>query len=128
MLNKFVPISASLGLVMLALLLNITSPSSAGPLGILVIFICAYFLLIGVITYFVYWTSRIVAHLSVVFMARKPIIRLNFRRSYYFSTVISAAPIMLVGLQSVGAGSVYGFILVVIFEIIGCLFISKTIA
>jgi hypothetical protein len=128
MLKKFVPISTAICLVVIAVLLNVTTPATAGPFGILVIFVGAYLFFIGIITYFIYWVSRVLSHLSIVFIARKPIERLTFKRSYYFSTVISAAPIMLIGLQSVGASSIYGFALVLIFEIIGCLYISKTIA
>jgi hypothetical protein len=75
-----------------------------------------------------YWTGRLVAHLSKVFVPRKPISSLSFKRSYYFSTVIAAVPIMLIGLQSVGAVGFYEIALVVIFAIIGCLYISKRVS
>jgi hypothetical protein len=52
---------------------------------------------------------------------------MSFRRAYYFSTVLAAAPVMLVGLQSVGAIGIYEFILVVVFEVIGCVYITKRI-
>jgi hypothetical protein len=52
---------------------------------------------------------------------------MSFRRAYYFSTVLAAAPVMLVGLQSVGSIGIYELILVILFEVIGCLYIAKRI-
>lgn len=114
-------------LCLLVYLLNTTTPVTAGPFGILAIFIFAYLSSLGVVTYFLYFISRVVSHLSVVFMARKPFEALTMKRSYFYSTILAATPILLVGLQSVGAGSIYGFILVLIFVAIGCLYVSKRI-
>ena len=104
-----------------------TTPISAGPFGILSIFIFAYLSIVGLFTYAIYGLSRVVAHLYNVFISAKPYDTLTFKRSYYFSTVISAAPIMLVGLQSVGTVGFNEFALVTIFVVIGCLYISKRI-
>jgi len=112
---------------LLIVLLNVTTPATAGPFGILIIFVFAYFSLIGLMTNFLYWISRLIAHLSTGIVTRKPFEPLTLKRSYYYSTVVAAAPIMLIGLQSVGAVGFYEFLLVFIFIIIGCLYISKRI-
>lgn len=127
MIKKIIPISTITSLCLLIILLNVTTPASAGPFGILVIFIFAYLSFTGLITYFIYLLSRIVSHLSKVFVVKRPLETLSLKRSYYLSTIIASAPIMLLALQSVGAGSIYGFILVLIFVVIGCLYISKRI-
>ena len=127
MLNKIVPITTLVSLCLLALLLNITTPSTVGPFGILAVFILAYLSSLGVMTYFLYFMSRIISHLSAAFAVRKPMARLPFHRAYYYSTVIGAAPILFVGLQSVGQISFYEVLLVVIFVLIGCLYIAKRI-
>lgn len=112
---------------MLGLLLNLTTPATAGPFGILAIFIFAYLSSLGVMTYFLYGASRVVSHLASAFTVKKPLVPIPFKRSYYYSTVVAAAPVMLVGLQSVGAIGVYEFVLVLIFVVIGCLYITKRI-
>lgn len=61
------------------------------------------------------------------FSLRRPMRPMPFRRAYYFSTILAAAPVMLIGLQSVGAIGIYEFILVIIFEVIGCVYIAKRI-
>ena len=50
---------------------------------------------------------------------------LTYKRAYYFSTVIAAAPVMLIGLQSVGGIGVYEVLLIVLFTAVGCIYISK---
>lgn len=127
MLEKIISIITIVSLCLLVLLLNTTAPVTAGPLGILAIFIFAYVSSLGVMTYFLYGMSRIAAHLSLAFTVKKPIVAMPFRRSYYYSTVLAAAPVMLIGLQSVGSVSIYEFALVLIFIVIGCVYITKRI-
>jgi hypothetical protein len=110
MIGKGVAAVSIIGVVVLAILLNTTTPANAGPFGILVILI-----------------TRLIAHLSSVMTVKKPFIALSFRQSYYYSTVIAAAPIMLIGLQSVGSIGVAEFLLVIVFVFIGCLYITKRI-
>ena len=76
-------------------------------------------------TFFVFSSSRIVAHLSAAFTVKKPIQALSFKQSYYYSTIIAAAPIMLIGLQSVGSVGFYDLLLVTVFVVIGCIYIAK---
>jgi len=127
MLEKIISITTILSLCLLIVLLNVTTPAAAGPFGILVIFVFAYLSSLGVVTYFLYGISRVISYLSTVFITRRPFVALTFKRSYYYSTIIAAAPILLIGLQSVGAVGIYEFFLVLIFIIIGCLYVSKRV-
>lgn len=127
MLEKIVAISTIVSLCLLALLLNITSPTSIGPFGILVVFIFAYVSSLGVVAYFLYIVSRFIAHISLVFTVKKPMAPMTFKIAYYYSTVLAAAPVMLIGLQSVGAVGFYEVVLVVLFTFIGCVYITKRI-
>lgn len=128
MLQKVVTISAITSLCLLAILLNVSTPTSIGPFGILVVFILAYTSLLGVVTYFFYSLSRFIVNLSTAFTVKKPLIAISFKRAYYYSTVVSATPIMLIGLQSVGAIGLYEVVLVLLFTIIGCVYITKRIS
>jgi len=127
MLKRIILITTVVSLCLLTVLLNVTTPVVAGPFGILAIFFFAYLSSLGLVTYFFYGVSRVIAYLSTAFMARRPFVVLTFKRSYYYSTIIATAPILLIGLQSVGAVGVYEFILVLIFIVIGCLYISKKV-
>lgn len=114
-------------LCLLLLLLNITAPTSVGPFGILTVFVFAYMLSLGVMTYFLHGISRLLSSISIVFTVKKPIRALSFKDSYYYSTVLAVAPVMLIGLQSVNTIGLYEYGLVIIFEVIGCLYITKRI-
>ncbi len=125
MLRIIISITTFVSLCLLLTLLNLTTPATAGPFGILTIFFFAYLSSFGLVTFFLYLMSRVISHLSSVFMTRRPLGSLTLRRSCLFSSIIAAAPIMLIGLRSVGEVSLYDYLLVITFTTIGCLYISK---
>ena len=125
MLQRVIAIITIASLCLLSLMLVTTTPASAGPFGLLLIFITAYLTCLGLISFFLYGMGRVIVYASAGFTMRRPMQALPFRRSYYYSTVLSTAPVMLVGLQSVGAIGIYEFLLVVLFEVIGCVYITK---
>lgn len=125
MLQRVIAIITVVSLCLLTLMLVTTTPASAGPFGLLLIFITAYLTFVGLISFFLYGVSRVIVYASAGFTLRRPLQPLAFRRAYYYSTVLAAAPVMLVGLQSVGAIGIYEVLLVIIFEIIGCIYITK---
>lgn len=127
MVKKIIVIVTSISLCLLIFLVNNTTPTKAGPFGILAVFMFAYLSLLGVMTFFLYGVSRLISHLSAAFAARRPTEALSLRHSYYYSTIIASAPILIVALQSVGSNNVYGFFLVTMFVVIGCLYISRRI-
>lgn len=127
MLQRVIAIITVVSLCLLTLMLVTTTPASAGPFGLLLIFISAYLTCLGLISFFLYGVSRVFIYATAGFTLRRPVQAIPFRRAYYYSTVLAAAPVMLVGLQSVGAVGIYEFALVVVFEVIGCVYITKRI-
>lgn len=127
MLPKIIATISLASLVLLSAMLTFTTPAAAGPFGLLVIFITAYLTFIGLISFFLYGISHLIASVSSGVTVKKPITPMSFRRAYYFSTVLAAAPVMLIGLQSVRSINVYELLLVVIFEVIACLYVSRRI-
>lgn len=127
MLKKTVAIMMIASLCLLLLLLNITAPTSVGPFGILAVFVFAYIFSLGVFTYLIYFSSKLLTYLSVILTVKKPIQMFTFKDAYYYSTVVAMAPVMLVGLQSVNAIGIYEYGLVGLFIVIGCLYITKRI-
>jgi hypothetical protein len=125
MLGKVVATSSVISMVLVVVLLQVTNPASIGPLGIFVLFVLVYVSVLGVLTYLLYGVSRIVARIASTVTAKRPLQPLSFRRAYYFSSVLTLAPIMLIGLHSVGEVGVYEVLLVVIFVIVGCVYTSK---
>lgn len=118
---KIASLVAVMAAVIAAVILNVTSPISAGPLGILALFICLYVLFICV-SYIVIVVSR---RLVVRFFNSKFVAERSYRKVYYYSTVVALAPTVYVGMQSMGDVGIFEAVLLVIFELLACFFIHK---
>lgn len=125
MLPKVIATSSIVSLLVLTLMLTFTSPSSIGPFGLLMLFITAYLTFLGAISFFLFGINRLLIMVGATLSVRKPVRPMQFRRAYYFSTVLAAAPVMLIGLQSVQSVGVYQVLLVVLFEVVACIYISR---
>jgi len=127
MLPRIIATLSLASLTLLSAMLTFTTPASAGPFGLLVIFITAYLTFIGLISFFLFGISQLIASISAGMTVRKPITAMPFRRAYYFSTVLAAAPVMLIALQSVRPIDIYELLLVIIFEVVACMYVSRRI-
>jgi hypothetical protein len=127
MLKTIIAFVTILSLMVVAMLLNLTTPATAGPIGILSIFLFSYLTSLGVTTHLIYYVSRGIGRISAMLMPRKPFQPMSFKQSYYYSSVVAMVPILFIGLQSVGAIGVYEVILIAVFVVVGCLYISKII-
>ncbi len=125
MLPRILATISLASLCVLSLMLTFTSPATAGPFGLLVIFITAYLTFVGLISFFLFGINRLIILLSSGMTVAKPLRPMQFKRAYYYSTVLAAAPVMLIGLQSVQSIGIYEIILVVLFEVVACLYVSK---
>lgn len=125
MLPRLIATISLASLCVLSLMLTFTSPATAGPFGLLVIFITAYLTFVGLISFFLFGISRLIVMVSAGMTIRKPLTAMQFKRAYYFSTVLAAAPVMLIGLQSVRSIGSYEIILVILFEVMACLYVSR---
>lgn len=128
MLGRVISVSIVLATVVLALILQTSTPSNAGPVGILVVFLLMYVLALGVLTFVLFWGSRVWSRVVRIVMPKRPLHSLTLVRSYYFSSVIGLAPIIFVGMQSVGEVGFYDVILVILFVAVACFYIAKRTA
>lgn len=125
MLEKIVGICFVIATVLLAVLLYTTTPAAVGPVGVLVVFALMYMLALGALTFLLFGLSNIISIFSSFITVKKPIRALTLSRSYYFSSVIALAPVMFVGMQSVGGVGGYDVLLVIFFVVIACVYIAK---
>lgn len=125
MLGKVLGISFVTATMLLIILLQTTTPTTIGPLGILIVFILMYVSVLGVLTFLLFWSSYYVAKMSSSVTVKRPPQRLSLVRSYYFSSVVALGPVMLVGMQSVGQVGVYEVGLIFLFITISCVYIAK---
>lgn len=128
MLSKLVAIISLVSLGVLSAMLYFVSPAAAGPFGLLILFVAAYLTFVGVISFFLFGVNRLMIMVSSGMTVKKPLQPMDFRKAYYYSSVLAAAPVMLIGLASVRSVGFYEFILVVIFEIVACIYVSRRMA
>jgi type IV secretory pathway VirB2 component (pilin) len=125
MLGRALAISLATSVTLLIVLLQTTTPATIGPLGILLIFVLMYLSVLCVLTFLLFAISGMVAKVSSSMTLKRPLQQLSLRRSYYFASVVALAPVILVGMQSVGEVSFYDVLLIVVFIVISCVYIAK---
>lgn len=125
MLRKVIALITLGSTLLLGLLLVATTPSSAGPLGILAIFTAMYLMALGVLSFLFYGISYLISRV-VGSMTKKPArSHLRFREAYYYGSIAALAPVMIIAMQSVSQVGVYQFLLVVFFVIVAWVYITK---
>lgn len=127
MLEKGIAVSSGLSLIALVIMMQATTPTTIGPLGILIVFILLYVAVLGVLTFLLRGGSYAVARVSRSLTVRRPFQVLSIGRSYYFSSVLALAPVMLIGIQSVADIGAYDVLLVGLFVAMACVYIRKRI-
>lgn len=125
MLGKILIIAAVLSGVVLTVILNTTTPASAGAFGILAVFLFAYIFVLSVLSFLIYGTFRLVSYIIAMFTGMKPHSVMSLRRAYYYATVLGVIPVMIISMQSVGGVGVYELILIGLFVLVGCIYVTK---
>jgi hypothetical protein len=105
-----------------------TAPASAGPMGILGVFVFMYVSALGVLTFLLYGVSTTMTKLIGAITDKAQPIAFTLRKSYYYASVVALAPVMLVAMQSVNEVGFYQLLLVVIFVVIAWVYITKRMA
>lgn len=122
MLGKVLALSSLSAIVILSALMQTTSPSTIHPAGILLIFVLIYVSALGVLAFFIYGTFYVLARM------RKTPARsegMSLTRAYYYASVLALAPVVLIGARSIGRTGMLDLILLAIFEVLACFYISK---
>ena len=125
MFGKVITFVTLLAAVLLLVLLQSTTPTSAGPVGILAVFFLYYVILLGLCTWLLRAGSVVLARLTRPLTVKKPIHPLSFSKSYYLSSFIALGPVMLLGMGSVGHMGFYEILLVVAFVAIGIFYVAR---
>lgn len=125
MLGKFLVIVAIIAALLLGIVLNTTTPASAGAIGVLGVFILTYMLVLCALTFLICGLSWLMAKIANSVAVRRPVVPLTLKRSYYYASVVALAPVIIVSLQSVGGVGVYELGLIILLVVIGCIYVTK---
>lgn len=125
MLAKLLIIAGLASAGLLLLLLNITTPASAGALGILGVFLLSYIIVTSLMTFCVWFLEKLfrklLSGLSITHRASS----FTLKKAYYYASVIALAPVIILSLQSVGGAGIYEVLLVLFLVVLGCVYIAK---
>lgn len=122
MLGKVLGIATLAAFVLLSAIMQVTSPSTIHPLGILAVFILLYLLALGTLTFLLVGIHRVI----VAFMpSHRKGKHFTVQTAYYYASVLALAPVMIIGMRSIGRSGLYDVALVVVFELVACFYISK---
>ncbi len=121
-------VAASIGAVAFgaaALLVNMTRPSEVGPLGVLAFFVLAYITSISLF-YLILDGGR--GLLERILPPGGTLLAIQSTRTvkmYYFASIIALAPVVLIGVRSIGEVGLVEIVLLVVFEVLGCFYVSR---
>lgn len=135
MRRKTIALRAAMGMALslLALLLvvNLTNPSGAGPLGmlavLLLIYVFSYSIVVGLAM-----VSSYVYQLIVLNKYRRPVLlerqQAALRKSLAICAVYAATPMLLFSLNSLGQISLVDIILIATIELVAVFYISRKLS
>lgn len=112
---------------LLLFLLNSTNPTTVGSSGILIIFGLIYVVAVCVVTV-LFW---FIAWVYGVLQSRKGGVarfRLSLLHSFYYSLVLALGVVIYIGTRSIGGGSFYEIVLIVVFMTVGCVYVERKTA
>ena len=124
MLEKVLAIAALIAFALLSAITQSTTPSTIHPFGILLVFILLYVLALGVLTFFVFWGSRLMIKVYKRAKAGTGAV-LTIRRAYLYGSVLALAPVMIIGIASIGRLDFYQILLVLLFEGAACFYVAR---
>ena len=111
---KFLASVSLLAAIFLLVMVNLTTPQSVGPFGVLVFFVMLYVVCLGVS----------VGLVKLIFWVRSKE-RGGSKKVYYYGSVLAFAPVIMVAMGSFGGVGVLEVVLVALLVFVGCFIVSK---
>lgn len=125
MLGKIVAGSAVVASVILFLVLQTTTPSTIGPVGLLAVFFLLYVIFLGIFSMLGWVLQFSLIRLSRLVTVRKPLQPMKYKQLYYLSSVLALGPVMMLAMKSIGSLGFYETALVILFIAVAILYVSK---
>lgn len=124
-MGKVIAIGSVFAVIGLLVVFQMTTPSEIGPLGILLVFVLMYIAALGGLTFLILGVNKVVVKISSSYLMNKKSSTMSMSKAYYFASVIALAPVMIIGMQSVGQVGVYELLLVMLFLAIACIYVAR---
>lgn len=122
---KILFLTGSIAAAILFVVLQFTTPATIHPVGLLGVFVLLYILLAVATTYLIYIMSHFLERITGSAASKPRVQGLELSRAYIYGTVLAFAPIILISMQSVGGVGAIDVVLVVVFEVVACLYVWR---
>lgn len=124
MIAKLIAVSMTIGLIGLILIMQLTTPATIHPIGLLAFFVCLYILMAGIFGVLIRYFSKISSSLAsrMRSLKRQP---LSLVQSYRYGTVVAFAPVVLLAMQTVGGIQPLDVLFVVLFVGVALFYVAK---
>lgn len=113
MFNRLPTLFSLIAVIVILAMINLTTPSDVGPLGVLVFFVMVYIVIYGIADLIV----------SIFFRAAEK--KHGVGKRHYYAAIIAFGPVMLLLVQSFGSLSIATIAMVVAFVFLGCFVVKK---
>lgn len=121
-------VALSIGIIALTTalaMMQFTTPHLVGPLGVLAFFICVYIACACMIYIGLFHGLRLARKVLPKGALALAISGMKEIKLYYFASFLALAPVILLGMRSVGEIRLIDAGLLVIFQVLGCFYISR---
>lgn len=120
MLKKIILASMVIGALGVLLIMNLTTPATIHPFGLLVFFVCVYAVVLGLMTSLLYLSQQVFRKISNKRQADTSLVA-----AYEYATIVALGPVILLALQTVGELQLIDVVFTTIFVLLGCFYVSK---
>lgn len=127
MLKKALIIIGLVSAGLLLFVINSTTPSSVGAEGLLGVFFLTYLVTLSVVTLLLWTYNFLLWRTKRALNSNKSQPFPSLKKSYYFGSILSLGPVILLGVQSVNGLGWYEVVLVAVFLILGCFYIGRRV-
>lgn len=110
--KHLIPVLSLLSAVVLLIMLNFTTPTDIGPLGVLVFFVAVFLMIYGVAFVLVKMFTRLSGHQTG-------------KKTYIYAAIFAFGPLMLLLAESLGSVNILTCALTGLFTILACFLVSK---
>ena len=125
MIGKFIVGFGLASILGLAIIFNVTNPTSGGPMLILVVFVMMYFISLLITFSIIFLLRKLINRFRRVGIYKQPAGGANENGIYYYSSVIGFFPVALISLASVSALGIKEILMVLVAISIACFYIFK---
>lgn len=111
--------------VTLLYIVNTTTPTQTGALGVLAVFLLSYVVIVAILAIFLYGVHMVIMKAFYSDRIGKIADDFTLKRAYYFASVLALGPVIFVSLRSVGKAGIAELLMIGVLLVLGSIYVSR---